>query len=58
MYIYSVYKVSTSELYTFKIIQKTNAAYLELLTYTIPSKNSQSFVSNDPGDCCCAPPPR
>jgi hypothetical protein len=28
------YRVSTKELYTFKIIQKTNAAYLELHTYT------------------------
>jgi hypothetical protein len=26
--------VSTKELYTFKMIQKTNAAYLELHTYT------------------------
>jgi hypothetical protein len=29
-----LYRVSTKELYTFKIIQKTNAAYLELHTYT------------------------
>jgi hypothetical protein len=34
------------------MIQKTNAAYLELRTYT-----TQSFVSNDPGDCCCCAPP-
>jgi hypothetical protein len=27
------YRVSTKELYTFKMIQKTNAAYLELHTY-------------------------
>jgi hypothetical protein len=35
-----------------------NAAYLELHTHTSRYKNSQSFVSNDPGDrcCCCAPP--
>jgi hypothetical protein len=30
------YSVSTKELYTFKIIQKTNAAYVELHIYTIP----------------------
>jgi hypothetical protein len=28
------YRVSTKELYTFKMIQRTNAAYLELHTYT------------------------
>jgi hypothetical protein len=30
----TLYRVSTKELYTFKMIQKTNAAYLELHTYT------------------------
>jgi hypothetical protein len=29
-----LYRVSTKELYTLKMIQKTNAAYLELHTYT------------------------
>jgi hypothetical protein len=29
-----MYRVNTKELPTFKIIQKTNAAYLELHTYT------------------------
>jgi hypothetical protein len=29
-----IYRVSTKGLHTFKIIQKTNAAYLELHTYT------------------------
>jgi hypothetical protein len=28
------YRVNTKELYTFKMIQKTNAAYLELHTYS------------------------
>jgi hypothetical protein len=54
----STYRVSTKELYTFKMIQKANAAYLELHTYTSRQKNTRSFVSNDPGDCCCwAPAP-
>jgi hypothetical protein len=35
--------------------RKTNAAYLELHTHTSRYENSQRFVSNDPGDCCCAP---
>jgi hypothetical protein len=38
------------------MIQKTNAAYEELHTYTSRQKNFQSFVSNDQGDCCCTPP--
>jgi hypothetical protein len=38
------YRVNTKELYTFKMIQKLNAAYLELHTYTSRKKNSQSFV--------------
>jgi hypothetical protein len=29
-----LHRVSTKELYTFKMIQKTNAAYLEIHTYT------------------------
>jgi hypothetical protein len=29
-----IYRVSTEELYTFKMIEKTDAAYLELHTYT------------------------
>jgi hypothetical protein len=29
-----LYRASTKELYTFKVTQKTNAAYLELHTYT------------------------
>jgi hypothetical protein len=29
-----LYRVNTKELYTFKMVQKTNAAYLELHTYT------------------------
>jgi hypothetical protein len=41
------------ELYTLKIIQKTSVAYLELHTHTSQQKNSQPFVSNDPGDYCC-----
>jgi hypothetical protein len=36
--------MSTKELYTFKVIQKTNTAFLELHTYTSRYKNSQSFV--------------
>jgi hypothetical protein len=39
------------------MIQKTNAAYLEIHTYTSQDENTQSFVSNDPGDCCCCAPP-
>jgi hypothetical protein len=31
-------------------------AGLELHTYTSRYKNTQSFVSNDTGDCYCAPP--
>jgi hypothetical protein len=38
------YRVNTKDLYTFKIIQKINAAYLEFYTYTSRLKNSQSFV--------------
>jgi hypothetical protein len=41
---FAKYRVSTKELYIFKMIQKTNAAYLELHTYTSRQKNSQSFV--------------
>jgi hypothetical protein len=51
------YRVSIKELYTFKMIQETNAAHLELHTYTSQQKNTQSFVSNDLGDCCCCVPP-
>jgi hypothetical protein len=29
-----MYRVITKELYTFKLVQKINAAYLELQTYT------------------------
>jgi hypothetical protein len=29
-----IYRMNTKELYTFKMIQKTNVAYLELHTYT------------------------
>jgi hypothetical protein len=29
-----LYRMNTKELYTLKMIQKTNAAYLELHTYT------------------------
>jgi hypothetical protein len=29
-----IYRVKTKELYTFKMIQKANSAYLELHTYT------------------------
>jgi hypothetical protein len=39
----NVYRVNTKD-YIFKVIQKTNAAYLELHTYTSRWKNSQSFV--------------
>jgi hypothetical protein len=35
------------------MIQGTNAAYLELSV----DRNSQRFVSHDPGDCCCCAPP-
>jgi hypothetical protein len=57
LYVYAyIYRVSTKELYTFKMLHKTNAVYLELHTYTSRQKNIQSFVSNDPGDCSCAPP--
>jgi hypothetical protein len=52
-----LYRVSTKELYTFKIMQKTNAMFLKLHTYTSRYKNTQSFVLNDPGDCCCCVPP-
>jgi hypothetical protein len=38
------YRVKTKELYTFKMIQKTNSAYLDLHTYTSRYKNSQSCV--------------
>jgi hypothetical protein len=38
------------------MIHKTNAAYLELHTYASRQKNTESFVSNDPGDFCRAPP--
>jgi hypothetical protein len=38
------------------MIQKTNAAHLELHSYTSLQKNIQSFVSNDTGDCCCCAP--
>jgi hypothetical protein len=31
-------------------------AYSELHTHTSRLKNSRSFVSNDPRDCCCAHP--
>jgi hypothetical protein len=41
---YLKYRVSTKELCTFKMIQKTNAAHLELHLYTSRWKNSQSFV--------------
>jgi hypothetical protein len=41
---YFMHRVSTKELYIFKMIQKTNAAYLELHTFTSQQKNSQSFV--------------
>jgi hypothetical protein len=51
----TLYSVSTKELYTFEMIQKTNAAYLELHTYTSRQKNTQTFVSNGPGDCCAPP---
>jgi hypothetical protein len=51
--------VNTKELYTFKMILKTNAACLELHTHTpMPVKRKTlRFVSNDPGDCfcCCMP---
>jgi hypothetical protein len=40
----ALYRVNTKDLYTFKMIQKTNAAYIELHTYTSRLKNSQSFV--------------
>jgi hypothetical protein len=33
------------------MIQKTNVVY----THTTWQKYSRSFVSNDPGECCCAP---
>jgi hypothetical protein len=33
------------------MVQKTNEVYLEL------HSNTQSFVSNDTGDCCCCAPP-
>jgi hypothetical protein len=35
---------------------KTNAVFLELHTHAGRWKNSQSFVSNDPGGCCCCVP--
>jgi hypothetical protein len=48
-----LYRMKTKEIYTYKMIQKTNAAYLELHNYTSREKNTQSFVSDDTGDCCC-----
>jgi hypothetical protein len=50
------YRMSTKELYSFKMIQVRNAACLELHAHTSRQKNSHSFVSNDSGDCCCDPP--
>jgi hypothetical protein len=44
------------EIQTLRMMLKTNATFLELHTHTSRQKNSQSFVSNDPGDCCCALP--
>jgi hypothetical protein len=38
-----IYRVSTKELYTSKMIQKTNAAYLELRTYTSRQKKCSKF---------------
>jgi hypothetical protein len=38
------------------MIQKTNAAYLQLQTYSSSWTRSPSFVSNDPADCCCCAP--
>jgi hypothetical protein len=47
--------VSTKEIYTFKGIQKINAANLGHHTHA-SQYNSQSFVSNDVGDSSCLPP--
>jgi hypothetical protein len=41
-----MHRVDTKEIYTFKMIQKTNAAYLELHTYTSRQKNSQKFCTH------------
>jgi hypothetical protein len=51
-----IYRVSIKDFYYFKIIYKTNAAYLETHTHTSRQKSFQSFVSDDPGNfCSCAP---
>jgi hypothetical protein len=39
-----MYRVNTKELYTFKMIQKTNAAYLELHTYTSGQKKHSKVL--------------
>jgi hypothetical protein len=47
--------MSKKELYTLKMIQKTNATYLELHTYTSRQKNSESFVQTSQRlDMCSA----
>jgi hypothetical protein len=38
------------------MVQKTNVEYLELRTQPFDRKISQSFVSNDGRDYCCALP--
>lgn len=49
----SLHSESIIEIYTFKMMQETNAAYLELHTHTSQQKNSQRSVSNYPSDCYC-----
>jgi hypothetical protein len=49
--------VSKSELYNFKMIQNTNKACLETHTHTSRQENTQNFVLNDLGDCCCCASP-
>jgi hypothetical protein len=43
-HITSLYRVNTKVLYIFKMIQKTNSAYLELHTHNSRWKNYQRFV--------------
>jgi hypothetical protein len=51
----SIFQVRIKEIYTFKMIQKTNEAYSELHSHTSQEKNSHSFVSNNLDECwCCA----
>jgi hypothetical protein len=46
---YRLYRVSTKELHTFKMMKKTNLVYLELYNHTGGYKNSQKFCFKWPG---------